>query len=198
MIDTGLMTYSRVWFTFSYPVLFFSFFNRTKNFYQRSFLVKSISIVQLHQISEIKEWQKKAQTFPHPRVEAIDCDVHLLPLSQRPQSVETTLLVHILKILQECHVHVEQHVLVPEVSVAWTVRPNKENSTNNTRDEVVGPPPSLDARTIDYQNGLSKQKNIQRLDNVVISFVVNNAQFTGCKWLECVNFPNPSQLKLNT
>jgi len=46
-------------------------------------------------------------------------------------------------------------MLVPEVSVDGTVRPNKENSTNNTRDEVVGPPPSLDARTIDYQNGLS-------------------------------------------
>ena len=77
------------------------------------FLVQSISVVELHQVADVEEGKEEAETFPHPGVEPVDGDVHLLPLAQGPQSVEAPLLVHVLQVLQERHVHIEHHVLVP-------------------------------------------------------------------------------------
>ena len=79
-----------------------------------------------------QEWQEKAQTFPHPGVEAINSDVHVLPLPQRPQSVQAALLVDILEVLEECHVHIEHHVLVPEFSVSSSIWPDKQDTTHYT------------------------------------------------------------------
>ena len=77
------------------------------------FLVQSISVVKLHQVADVEEGKEEAETFPHPGVETVDGDVHLLPLAQGPQSVEAPLLVDVLQVLQERHVHIEHHVLVP-------------------------------------------------------------------------------------
>ena len=77
------------------------------------FLIQSISVVELHQVADVEEGKEEAETFPHPRVETVNGNVHLLPLAQGPQSVEAALLIHVLQILQERHVHIEHHVLVP-------------------------------------------------------------------------------------
>ena len=45
-------------------------------------------------------------------MEAVDGDVHGVPLSQRPQPIEDASLVSELEVLQEAQVHVEQHQLI--------------------------------------------------------------------------------------
>ena len=35
----------------------------------RLFLIKSVGVVELHQISNIEERKEEAETFPHPRME---------------------------------------------------------------------------------------------------------------------------------
>ena len=85
------------------------------------FLVQSISVVELHQVADVEEGKEEAETFPHPGVEPVDGDVHLLPLAQGPQSVEAPLLVHVLQVLQERHVHIEHHVLVPGGGIQFTI-----------------------------------------------------------------------------
>ena len=53
-------------------------------------------------------------TLPHPGVKPVDGDVHLSPLTQGPESVEDTLLIGELKVLQKAQVDVEPHQLVSE------------------------------------------------------------------------------------
>lgn len=85
-------------------------------------------------------------------MEAIDGDVHLLPLAQGPESVQAALLVDVLEILEEGHVYVEQHVLVPEVSVGWSIWPDQEDSTHHTGDEVMSSPPAFDTGPVHNQD----------------------------------------------
>ena len=56
--------------------------------------------------------KKGGFTFPHPRVESVDGDVHGVSLAERPQPVEDAALVGELEVLQEAQVHVEQHQLI--------------------------------------------------------------------------------------
>ena len=56
----------------------------------------------------------KVPTFPHPRVEAIDGDVHVIALSKRPEPVQAPPLICVLQILQKGQVNVENHQLSPE------------------------------------------------------------------------------------
>jgi hypothetical protein len=47
-------------------------------------------------------------------VEAVDGDVHLLPLAQGLEPVEDAFLVGELQVLKKAQVHVEPHQLIPE------------------------------------------------------------------------------------
>ena len=85
-------------------------------------------------------------------MEAIDGDVHLLSLSQRSESVQAALLIDILEILEEGHVDVEQHVLVPEVCVGGAIGPDQQDSAHHARDEVMSSPPTFDTGPIHNQN----------------------------------------------
>ena len=47
-------------------------------------------------------------------MEAVDGDVHLLPLAQGLEPVEDAFLVGELQVLKKAQVHVEPHQLIPE------------------------------------------------------------------------------------
>ena len=124
----------------------------------------------------------------------INCDVHLPPLPEGPEPVETALLVDVLKVLYEGHVHVEECVLVPELPVGGTVRPHQEDSAHHAGDEVVGPPPALDAGPVDDEDGLSDgegavvpddQEHEDQVQHSVVQEVVGGGQ--DAAWDDVVN-----------
>jgi len=64
-------------------------------------LVERPGVVRLEAIADEQEGQQEAQAAPHPRVEALDGDVHVVPLPEGLQSVEQALLVAELQILHD-------------------------------------------------------------------------------------------------
>ena len=75
----------------------------------------------------------------------VDSDVHvLLPLTEGPEPVERPPLVVVLEVLQERHVYVEQHVLVPEALVGGAVGPDQRDAADHSGHKVMSSPPALD------------------------------------------------------
>lgn len=62
-------------------------------------LIKSVGIIDLQDIAEVKEGKKKAEPTPHPRVEAFNSNIHVMSFAQCLQPVQYSLLVPELKVL---------------------------------------------------------------------------------------------------
>lgn len=63
--------------------------------------VQLVRIVELEEVAEVQERQQEAEASPHPRVEALDSDVHVVPLTESLEAVQHSLLVAELQILHE-------------------------------------------------------------------------------------------------
>lgn len=77
-------------------------------------LIELVRIVRFEDVSDEEEWQQEAEAAPHPRMESLDRDVHVVTLAERFQSIEDALLVAELQILHHRDVRVEVHELVAE------------------------------------------------------------------------------------
>ena len=56
-------------------------------------VVECVRVVELPEVSKVEKRQQKAQTFPHPRVEPVDGDVHVIrALAEGFQSEEEYIL----------------------------------------------------------------------------------------------------------
>lgn len=62
-------------------------------------LEESPSIVGLECIADEKEGQQEAQPAPHPRMKALDGDVHVMTLAQRLEPIQQSLLIAELQVL---------------------------------------------------------------------------------------------------
>ena len=87
-------------------------------------LVQEVRLVQLPEVPNEQEGQEKAQPFVHPRLKAVNSDVHVMALSQGFEAVKTPSLVHELKVLNEANVDIKCHELSSETLVALTHWPN--------------------------------------------------------------------------
>ena len=113
-------------------------------------MVEGVRVVQLEEVPGVQEGQQEPEALPHPRVEAVDGDVHVaVSLAERLEPVETASLVGELEVLEEGHVNVEEHQLGSEETEALPVGPDEEDSAGEGRDKMVGAPPALDTRTVD-------------------------------------------------
>ena len=105
-------------------------------------------VVELEQIADEQEREEKLEPAPHPRVEALDRDVHVVPLAERLQPVQHALLVAELHVLHQADVDVEVHELRAEQLPRFALRPHEQHPGTDGRDEVVQPPPALYPRTV--------------------------------------------------
>lgn len=70
-----------------------------------------------------QEGQKEGQASPHPRLETLNCQVHVVTLSQGSKSVQTATLVVVLEKLDKTLVQAVGEKLIPEHLVEYAFRP---------------------------------------------------------------------------
>lgn len=63
--------------------------------------VECIGVVELPDVANEQEGDDEAQSTPHPEVEALDGDIHVVPLPQGLEAVQTPALVHKQQVLDE-------------------------------------------------------------------------------------------------
>lgn len=120
-------------------------------------MVQRIRIIRLEYVAGEQERQQKTQATPHPRVESLDGDVHVVSFAQRLQPIEDALLVAELQILHHADVRVEVHELQTEQLPGFALGPDEQDAGANGRDEVMGAPPALDAGSVHLQNRLANR-----------------------------------------
>lgn len=60
---------------------------------------------QLPKVTKEQEWQQEGQASPHPGLKPLHSQVHVVPLSQRAQSVQAATLIVILQELHKVLIH---------------------------------------------------------------------------------------------
>lgn len=63
--------------------------------------VEGVGIVELPDVADEQEGNDEAQAAPHPEVEALDGDVHVVALTQGLEAVQAPSLVHEQQVLDE-------------------------------------------------------------------------------------------------
>lgn len=121
-------------------------------------MVQRVRIVCLKHVTDEQERQQEAEPAPHPRVEALNGDVHVVAFAERFQSVQNALLIAELQILNHADVCIKVHELVPEQLPSFALWPNQQHTGTYGRNEVVRAPPAFDARTVYLKNGLSNRE----------------------------------------
>lgn len=66
-------------------------------------LIQRVCIIQREEIPGKQKGVQETQPPPHPRMEALDCDVHIVALAERLQSVQRPPLVPELQVLDETY-----------------------------------------------------------------------------------------------
>lgn len=92
--------------------------------FQEAQFIQNVRVVQLEQVPEEQERQKETQPSPHPRVETLDRDIHIVPFPECFQPIENALLVAELEILNDADVAIKQHKLVAEQAPRFCIGPN--------------------------------------------------------------------------
>lgn len=67
-------------------------------------VVQRVCVVCLEHVADEQERQQEAESTPHPRVKALDGDVHVVSFAERLQAVQDTLLIAELQILHHAFV----------------------------------------------------------------------------------------------
>lgn len=76
-------------------------------------------IVRLKGVANEQEWQKEAQAAPHPRMEALNGDIHVVAFAQRLEPIQQTLLIAKLQILHDaCAKRKRNQLIHPQISTA--------------------------------------------------------------------------------
>lgn len=85
-------------------------------------------IVELPELPKEEEGKQEREASPHPGLEALHSQVHVVPLSQRSQPVQAPALVVILQELHKALVHGEGEKLVPEHLVHEPIWPRQHDT----------------------------------------------------------------------
>lgn len=115
-------------------------------------LVEGPGVVDLKNVAAKEEGQQEAQSAPHPRVKALNGDVHVVAFAERLEPIQEALLVAKLQVLYHADVDVEVHELPSKQLPRLALRPHQQDAGTYSRNEVVQSPPALDARPIDLEN----------------------------------------------
>lgn len=91
-------------------------------------LVQRIRIVCLENVAGEQERQQKTESTPHPRVETLNGDVHVVPFAKSLQTIQHAFLVAELQVLHHTDVRVEVHELQTEQLPGFAFGPNEEDT----------------------------------------------------------------------
>lgn len=101
-----------------------------------------------------QEGQKEGQASPHPRLETLNCQVHVVTLSQGSKPVQTATLVIVLEKLDKTLVQAVGEKLIPEHLVEYAFRPSQHHSRQEAEHIVMKHPPTLDPGAIANEDTL--------------------------------------------